>query len=293
MVYIRLHWFGFFALLFAGLGFPGSPLARGQALFDASFGTKPEAQGWTYAAAPVSPVEILTNDSVLLDTTASASIVAGWSETPAGDMNATKGFSVVLNVQINTEAHTSTNRAGFSVIVLDGNTNGVELGFWTNTIFAQSTTPAYFTRGESTNFVTSAAFVNYAVTIFGTNYVLSANGTNILSGPLRNYSAYNTFPLPDPYVIPNLTFFGDDTTEADASFNVRDVALILPPQLAISASGVVSWTGVTNQTYTVQASTNLTGTSWTTVGTATSQNGSFLFTNSLPQPIQFFRVVYP
>jgi hypothetical protein len=42
---------------------------------------------------------------------------------------------------------------------------------------------------------------------------------------------------------------------------------------------------VSNQTYTVQASTNLTA--WNAVGAATSPNNSFRFTNSLPggQPV--------
>jgi hypothetical protein len=260
--------------------------ASAQTLYDAGLGTLPESQAWSYGViAIISPVKLLTNNSVLLDTTAASSIHAGWTESPGPDLNRTNGFSMVFNVQLNSEAHGSTSRAGFSVIVLGDDLRGVELGFWTNTIFAQSDSPI-FTHAEDASVVTAGAFVNYALSILATNYVLSANGASILSGPLRNYSAFGY-----PYNQTNFIFFGDDTGSANASFNVRVIALILPPRLAMSASGVVTWTGVSNQTYRVQSSTNLT--SWRSAGTSTSPTSSFWFTNNPALPAQFFRVTFP
>ncbi len=274
------------APIFAGLWLAPVPTARSQILYDAGRGTLPESQGWSYGVVAITtPVELFTNNSVLLDTTASSFTHAGWFETPGPVLNRTNGFSIVLNALLNAEAHASASRAGFSVIVLGADTNGVELGFWTNTIFAQSDLPL-FTHAEDATFPTASAFVNYAVTISATNYVLWADGASILSGPLRNYSAFGP-----PYNQANFIFFGDDTGSAAGSFAVREVALILPPRLAMPVPGIVSWTGVSNQTYTIQVSTNLN--SWSAAGTATSATTSFGFTNNPSLPARFFRVTYP
>ena len=262
------------------------PSTRAQTLYTADLGTLPEAQGWSYAGlGPVT--EMLAGNSVLLDTTASTSTEAGWGNASAGDLNRTNGFTLLIHARVNTEAHTSVNRAGFSLIVLGDDKHGIELGFWTNTIFAQTDTPL-FTHGEDVSFSTTNAFVTYALTLLATNYILAANGVTILTGPIRNYTAFNGFP--NPYSTPNFIFMGDDTTSAAGSENIGWVALIQPPKLAIAAPGIVSWTGVSNQTYTVLAGTNLT--SWGSAGAATSANNSFRFTNSIPAN-QFFRVVYP
>lgn len=287
MIYKGLGSLGFRALLWLALVLLASPIARAQSLFDASLGTLPEAQGWSYAAIG-SVTRFLTNNSVLFDTTATTGTQGGWSEASGAALNRTGGFTLLFNVLINSETHVSTNRAGFSIIVLGNDEHGIELGFWTNTIFAQTDTPL-FTHGEDTSFSTTNAFVNYAMSLFATNYVLTANGTNILSGPVRDYTAFNGFP--NPYRTPNFIFVGDDTTSASASVNLRAVTLILPPTLTMATSGVISWIGVSNQAYTVQASTNLTA--WATVGTATSQVGAFHFTNSLSKARQFFRVAFP
>jgi hypothetical protein len=283
----RNQFFRFPAVLLAGLLLATSPLAKGQTLYNASLGTLPENQGWFFGAFGT-VVEMLTNNSVLLDTTASISTQAGWSEISSADLNRTNGFTLLFNAVLNSETHASTNRAGFSIIVLGDDKHGIELGFWTNTIFAQSDSPL-FTQAESASFSTTGSFVNYAVTLLATNYILLANGTPILSGPIRNYTAFTGSP--DPYNTPDYIFFGDDTTSAGASVNVRSVTLILPPTLTMPAPGIVSWTGASNQTYTVQASTNLI--TWSTVGIAASPNNSFRFTNATPQSSQFFRIAFP
>jgi len=286
---LRLHYLGavFSTLLSVWLSLAAAPLAKAQTLYDASLGTLPQSQGWLFGALGTY-TDVVTNNSVLLDTSATTSTEAGWTEGSPPDLNRANGFTLLFTAQLNAETHTSTNRAGFSIIVLSDDTNGIELGFWTNTVFAQSDSPL-FTQAENASFTTTGSFVNYALTMLSTNYILRANGTPILSGRVRNYTAFNGFP--NPYRTPNFIFFGDDTTSASASVNVRLLTLVLPPKLAMSAQEVISWTGVSNQTYTVQASTNLT--TWSNVGSATSQNSSFLFTNNSPQPSQFFRTAFP
>jgi hypothetical protein len=265
-----------------------TPLLTGaQTLYNGSLDTLPENQGWTYAALG-SATETLTGNTVMLDTTASTSTEAGWSEVSPEDLNRTNGFTLQFTLQMNSETHTSTNRSGFSIIVLGDDKSGIELSFWTNTIFAESDSPL-FTQAENVSFVTTGSLISYNLTLLATSYILTANGATILSGPIRNYTAFSGFP--DPYSTPDFLFFGDNTSSASASFNVGALTLIFPPQLTITAPSVISWTGVSNETYTVQSSTNLT--TWSGAGTATSQNNSFAFTNSASPAKQFFRVVAP
>lgn len=279
--------FGFLLLaILAGIG----PSLRAQTLYDASLGTLPDNQGWSYAAVVFtgSVNKTLSENSALLDTTSSSSISAGWSPIAAPTLDRAAGFALAFTARVNAEAHANANRAGFSVIVLGSDTNGVELGYWTTNIFAQSDSPL-FTHAEDTAFVTTNGFVNYALAIFGTNYVLHANGTPILAGAVRNYTAFNG-PI-NPYRTPNFIFIGDDTTSASGSFQVRSVAVIKPPLLTSTAPGVITWSGVTNVAYSVQASANLT--TWTNVGTVTSATRTFTFTNNPSPAANFLRVAFP
>jgi hypothetical protein len=273
--------------LVASLWLAPSPAARAQTLYNAYLGTPPQSQGWSFIPEGTY-YETVTDNSVLLDTTTTGVTEAGWGEITASDLNHTNGFSLLFGAMLNSETHTSTNRAGFSLIVLRDDTNGIELAFWTNEIFAQSDSPL-FTQAESASFTTTGSFVNYTLTMLATNYILLANGAPILAGPVRNYTAFSGFP--DPYSTPDFIFFGDDTTSGAASVQVRGMTLLLPPSLTMPAPGIVAWTGVSNQTYTVQASTNLK--TWNTVGVAASSSSSFSFTNGSSASNQFFRVALP
>ncbi len=265
----------------------GVPALRAQSLYNAGWGSLPEVQGWTFAALG-SDTETLQGGAAVLNTTATDATQAGWEVTGAADLNHTNGFALTFTVQVNSESHVSTNRAGFSVIVLCDDKQGIELAFWTNSIFAQSDNPL-FTQAESVPFVTSTNAVAYTLSLLATNYVLQANGGNILSGPLRNYSA-DTAPL-NPYSTPNFIFFGDDTTSAASSFAWYNATLLFPVKLALAPTGLLSWTGVSNHTYRVQASTNLIN--WSAAGTAASANNSFQFTGAHGSPRQFYRVAFP
>src|SRR5450432_2914538 len=209
-----------------------------QILFDGMNGL-PTVQGWSYFA--IGGTQTLTNDAVLLNTSANNSYQAGYSRT-TDRLNRTNGFTLLFTSQLIAEGHANTNRAGFSVIVLTDDNRGIELAFWTNTIFAQSDLPL-FTHAEDANVVTTAS-VNYALTFHATNYVLTANGTDILSGPVRDYSAFSGFP--NPYSSSDFLFFGDDTTSASGSLLLNKVVLITAPQLVALSDGLITWTGVSN-----------------------------------------------
>jgi hypothetical protein len=262
---------------------------QGQTLYDGSQGTLPEAQGWSFGAVNFgSVVELATNGSALLDTTSSTLNSDGWSQIAAPGLDRFAGFSLLFTAKLNAETHNNANRAGFSCIVLGNDTNGIELGFWTTTIFAQSDNPL-FTHAEDTAFITTNGYVNYSLTMLATNYLLSANGTTILTGPVRNYTAFNG-PV-NPYRTPNFLFFGDDTTSASGSVNVQKIQLVLPPALSASNTGIISWTGVSNVTYTVDTSTNLIA--WTSNATVNSTANAFYYTNSNVHSTRYFRVSYP
>jgi len=151
------------------------------------------------------------------------------------DVNA--GFELDFTVRLLNENHNSADRAGFSVIALsnDASPVGIELGFWTNEVWAQN---VGFTHGESSAaFDTTAGLIDYRLAIQGGSYALFANNSPLLTGSLRNYSASGF-----PYSQPDFTFFGDDTGEANAkvqiaSFNV--VAVPEPASFALAFEGIV------------------------------------------------------
>src|ERR1035441_2442642 len=85
-----------------------------QILFDGSLGL-PAGQGWTYFAPGAT--QTLTNNAVLLDTSAANSFQGGYSLTTSR-LDRTNGFALLFTSQMLAEAHANNNRAGFSVIVL-------------------------------------------------------------------------------------------------------------------------------------------------------------------------------
>ena len=275
---------GCFHFYFAVAGLLAS-LASGSAqiLYDGALGL-PAGQSWSYFAT--GGTQTSTNNGVLLDTSANNGFQAGYSFS-APRLNRTNGFAVRFTSRMLAEAHASANRAGFSVIVLADDKRGLELAFWTNTIFAQADSPL-FTHAEETNFPATNS-VDYALTFHPTNYVLTANGAAILTGPVRDYTAFTGFP--NPYSTPNFLFFGDDTTSAGGAVQWNQAVLITAPQLVALANKKVTWAGVSNQTYTVQSSSNLT--SWVVQNSVTSATTNFVFTNNSSASPRFFRVVYP
>jgi hypothetical protein len=262
--------------------------ATAQVLYDAGLGTLPGAQSWTYFAFPGTASQSMAGGAAQLDTTAQISEQAGYSRTAPVPLDRTNGFTLKFNAQVVAEGHASTNRAGFSVIVLAQDKRGIELGFWTNAIFAQADSPL-FTHAEQAVYNTSAQFTDYALTMLPTNYVLRANGAIILSGSIRDYTSF-TGPI-DPYETPNFIFLGDDTTSALATMKFTRVSLLSAPRLDFVAPNLVHWSGVKGETYTVHASSNLVH--WAILDTVTSTTLEFYYTNSLADPARFLRVSWP
>ncbi|HEY3230532.1 MAG TPA: hypothetical protein VGJ87_15015, partial [Roseiflexaceae bacterium] len=99
------------------------------------------------------------------------------------------------------------------------------LGFWSDHIWAQEggAEPNLFTHAEDAPFTTTTGLISYTLAIHGGTYALAANGAPILSGNLRDYSAF-AGPI-DPYETPNFIFLGDDTTSARAKIRLAALAV--------------------------------------------------------------------
>jgi hypothetical protein len=197
-------------------------------LYDAASGNIPDSSLLPFTAFPPDAASLeFTDGASILDTTISGKdAYAGWIASPGTTagmpiLDRSTGIQVNFSLQVESEMHTSKNRSGFSVIILDQEAKGIELAFWENEIWAQNDdqTGGLFKHGEGVPFQTHAGLTDYQLTIIGETYTLAANSQQILSGPIRDYSKFDGFP--DPYESPNFLFLGDDTTSSQARLRLR------------------------------------------------------------------------
>jgi hypothetical protein len=213
-------------------------------LYDAASGAIPSEMLMDFTDFPPGAASLTYSDgAALLDTSPSGSdTFAGWvagqavtPEFPILDRRA--GFHVDFNLQVESEVHTKNNRAGFSVIILDQDAQGIELAFWEDEVWAQNDdqTGGLFTHGEEAAIPTTGS-AEYQVDITGDTYTLTANGKSMLSGPVRDYSKFDGFP--DPYETPNFLFWGDDTTTAAARVKLRFASVTGTEPVPIAVTGI-------------------------------------------------------
>jgi hypothetical protein len=213
---------------------PAAPVLAGSyTLYDGSLNTAPADQGWL-SSVPSGAVQTVGSGSVTLDTTSSNGLKSGYSlmggMLPLVLNSSGGGFRLSFDAQVLTETHANNNRAGFSVIVLDSAQRGVEIGFWSDAFWAQSTS---FLHAETAAFDTTAGLTHYDLTLANGSYTLAASRAGsagaTLTGVLRDYPA----ALFTPYDIPNFLFLGDDTTSAAGSFRLAQVDLTAIPEPAV------------------------------------------------------------
>jgi hypothetical protein len=201
-------------------------------LFDGQLATPPDSQGWSFITSPLSGALATEAPSVgwtTLDTRGRRSDSAGYlsyGHPDIGVLDRSLGFTLSIDLKLIDETHVSANRAGFSVLVVTNDLKAIELGFWQNQIWAQNDSPL-FTHGESATFLTTSGFVHYDLTVAGSAYALKASGVPILTGSLRDYSAFG-----QPYSAPNLVFLGDNTSSASAAAQIARVELTNVPEPA-------------------------------------------------------------
>lgn len=133
------------------------------------------------------------------------------------------GFELSFSMRMTSENHTSNDRAGFSMIALASDSRGIELGFWGNEIWAQSSTPL-FQHAEGVTIDTSVER-SYRLQILGDTYTLRDANSTLLSGAIRDYTAFNGTPGGIPYTLSNYVFLGDNTTSAAAVISLGTITL--------------------------------------------------------------------
>jgi hypothetical protein len=227
-------------------------------LYDGALGGTPDTQNFEYAAVnpnfPFPPAQATQTYSpalslTILDTTPEIGDLAGYAVTPTlvPTLSRQAGFRLDFSLRIHSENHNNNDRAGFSITMLSEDLLGIELAFWENEIWAQEggNPPDLFTHAEGVAYDTTAAIVDYELEMVEDLYLLSANGIPILSGPLRDYTAWEPpFPfIPDPYEQPNLIALSDNTSSAQGEIWISYVAIttdttplinIHPPSLTVS-----------------------------------------------------------
>ena len=78
------------------------------------------------------------------------------------------------------------------------------------------------------------------------------------------------------------------------TLTVENFIAPVPPILTMQSPTILRWQGVSNLVYTIQTTTNLAGTNWITIGTASSPTTDISFTNQDDGALQrFFRVICP
>lgn len=241
---------------------------HGQVLFDGVQGTPPSAQGWTFLALPALASETFANGAARLDTTASGSIFAGWSRTSPVPLDRSLGFAVEMEFELESETHASTNRAGLSLIVLGADRKGLELGIWTNRLWAQADSPM-FTQAEGVETAVIGGWRTLKLSVLGDDYTVTFDGAQVLNGKVRDYTPFTG--AIDPYETPNFLFIGDDTTSARGAYRLRRVQLQVgvrqPPALQVLRGGddalELRWDAVGGVSrWTLESSTSLGG-PWT------------------------------
>ncbi len=259
-----------------------------QILYDAQQGTLPAAQGWSFAALPGNARQTHTGSATRLETGPSLSEAVGYALRPNPPLDRRAGFNLFLRFHLIGAQRTRPERAGFSVIVLDTERRGIELGFSEGDVFAQHDQPL-FTRGESADFPFWSGPVEAVLSCRGNRYTLFLNRTPVLSGPWRDYTAFAGFP--DVYETPNFLFLGDNTTSAAAVVDLMHVALVRPPRLEPGPAGALSWDAVPGQRYTLERSADLF--LWHPLTTVSAPGTRIIWDPPAGGTQGFYRVVHP
>lgn len=208
------------------------------ALYDGARGTTPDRQGMAFITRPLVgalAAQAYADGATTLDTTPAQAEQAGYFGRQVPALDRAAGFSLVFRLQVLEEQHTSVDhngdgladRAGLSVIVLGDDLRGIELGFWADEVWAQDDGVGggqLFTHAEGAALDTGR-IRSYELRVEGDAYTLLADGDALLTGPLRDYTAFGG-PI-NPYKTPNLVFLGDDSANGSARVRLVSAAVVV------------------------------------------------------------------
>jgi hypothetical protein len=214
-------------------------------LYNGALGTTPDQQGWLKFRTDGASAPTTASNKTTFDTSAGQTEKGGFANYDATtfmpvnagfpSLNRASGYTVSLDMKVLAESHSSNNRSGVGLIVLSSDLLGVELEFWSNEVWVQS--GADFLHAEGAAFNTTAANTTFDLAVHGSTYDVFVNGsgTPLLSGNLRNYSAFGP-----PYVLPSFVFLGDDTTSASGAFEFSRLAVTVPEPAMAGTSCIIA-----------------------------------------------------
>ena len=240
-------------------------------LYDSNLAQTISEQGWPLLATPLignSVTEVRRGGATVLDTSLAPTDRAGYfSEDPLiglltlpnrPELDNTLGYALQFSVGIQTESHVEAHvggddnddgvadRAGFSVIVVSQSLQAIELGFWSDRIWAQddggNDPSRLFTQAESVAIATTEQAA-YSLMIGASQYrLMDERGATILSGRLRDYTPFQGSI--DPYEKPGFIFLGDNTTRAAAVVqlgSIRHVSYDLDVDGQLTSADIDAW----------------------------------------------------
>ncbi|MEB3303244.1 MAG: calcium-binding protein [Cyanobacteriota bacterium] len=212
-------------------------------LYNPAAGTLPSQQGWLAFGTGLTGTQTRSANGTLLNSSAVLSDSAGYSShsrtaptlvNPSFPrLDRSVGFQLDFQLRLISETHTVSNRAGFSVTLLDQTATpqgplGIELGFWSNSIFSQTGGASPFqTVAQRADGLNTSLATNYSLRILDQAYYLLAGNRLLLSGSVQGYNLAPKDPrVPyNPYTTPNFLFLGDNTSSASASAELGTIAL--------------------------------------------------------------------
>lgn len=243
------------AVFLAALGTAGAVhRASGVVVYDGAVNSRPNQQGWVAYLPPFGGggTQTLAAGGDTISTVGANANLGGFFShysyftsvppqraNPAWPvLHLAPGYTVRLDLQMLSETHATSDRTGFSVIAISEEGLGIEVSWWMGRVWVQEggAAPALFTQAEGVAFDTGAAVTRYDITMKGAAYTVYADGRRILTGALRDYSAFDAgaAALPfDPYETRSFVFFGDNTRSASgATFLTRVEVLTVPVEYA-------------------------------------------------------------
>jgi len=192
------------------------------------------------------PAQAAAGGAWQLDTTGAGVVIAGAGRISPLPLDTAAGFDLTFALAVDSEAHTSANRAGYSVVVVGADpTRSLELAFWSGNVWAHdyvASDPDRFVHGLDAAHDT-APLQTYRLAVRSQGYTLSVGGATLLTGSLHDYT-----PGGAPYTQPNFIFFGDDTSRGTSVTRLAQVTLTAVPEpapAALLAAGLaaLAWRG--------------------------------------------------
>ena len=217
-------------LLAALASLPAQAWPAASLLYNPALGSLPTAQGWAILAAGQPAAVALDNGSLRLDTTGAGVSSFGFGRISPVALDTQAGFDLHWRLQLLSEAHTSPNRSGYTLLMVGAQPGrALELAFWTDHVWAQDHDaghPDRFVHGADAAFDTTMA-TDYTLSVRQQQFTLSAGGATLLTGALRDYTAAGL-----PYTLPNFVFLGDNSARGASVSRLGAVSLSPVPEPA-------------------------------------------------------------